>query len=305
MTTYIKPCIKWVGGKTKILDYMMPSFPREINNYHEPFLGGGSVLLALLCYIKNGGLTVNGSIYAYDLNEPLVYMYKNIQSNHIVLYNKIKEIIDEYHSCGVSSVINRKPKNIDEAMESKENYYYWIRSQYNSLSKEEKTGITGSAMLIFMNKTGFRGVFRVGPNGYNVPYGHYSNPEIANLEHLTEIHDLIQGVIFECADFSDVLPRLKQGDFAYLDPPYVPETKNSFVGYTDNGFNLEQHKKLFDLCYHLTNEKVRFIMNNADVEMIREVFNKNPYNIDSIICNRSIHSKHPESKTKEIIIKNY
>ena len=72
-----KPILKWVGGKTQILDTLIPDFPAEINNYREIFLGGGSVLLTLLSYVKNGIIKIQGNVYAYDLNEPLMYMYKN------------------------------------------------------------------------------------------------------------------------------------------------------------------------------------------------------------------------------------
>ena len=124
---------------------------------------------------------------------------------------------------------------------SKENYYYWIRSQYNLLNSEEKKSIIGSSMFIFLNKTCFRGVFRVGPRGFNVPYGHYNNPEIINKEHLDKIHNLIQNVIFECSDFSNSLLNVQNGDYLYLDPPYAPEKETSFVGYTENGFNINNH----------------------------------------------------------------
>lgn len=297
-----KPCIKWVGGKTQILDKLLPMFPREINNYHEPFLGGGSVLLALLSHVKAGSIVVKGHVYASDLNKPLVHLYKNIQLRHVELYNKIKEYVDEYGLCASNvTLVNRKPTNIDEARSCKESYYYWIRSQYNKLSTDEKNGIIGSAMLLFMNKTGFRGVFRSGPNGYNVPYGHYVNPEIVNLEHLTEIHDLIQGVMFACADFSTSLSHVADGDFVYLDPPYAPETAKSFVGYNEAGFDLQQHKNLFALCNDVTS-RGQFIMSNSDVDLVRESFNPDTYTIYPILCKRSINSTNPSAKAKEVII---
>jgi hypothetical protein len=68
--TIPKPILKWVGGKTQILDKLIVEFPRNINNYREIFLGGGSVLLTLLSYVKNGIIKIQGNIYAYDLNEP-------------------------------------------------------------------------------------------------------------------------------------------------------------------------------------------------------------------------------------------
>ena len=297
-----KPIIKWVGGKTQIIDTVIGQFPIEINNYREIFLGGGSVLLVLLSYVNRGIITILGNIYAYDLNEPLIYMYKNIQTRHNELYTVLQQIITEFNACGEGE-INRKPTTMDEATLAKENYYYWIRSQYNKL--EDKNTIVGSAMFIFLNKTCFRGVFRVGPNGFNVPYGHYNNPEIINKAHLDEIHILIQPVIFECCDFSESLTRQEPEDFIYLDPPYAPtecEGKKSFVGYTEKGFTIEHHTQLFKLIHGIKQSKL--MMSNADVKLVQENFNEK-YKTISILCRRSINSKNPEAKAKEVIIMNY
>ena len=302
-----KPILKWVGGKTQIIDKIIIQFPKEINNYYEIFLGGGSVLLALLIYIKNDIIKIHGNIYAYDLNEALIYTYKNIQSNHNELYDELVKIITIFNSCPINDNINRKPKDIEEAMINKENYYYWIRSEYNKLSSDDKKSIIASAMFIFLNKTCFRGVFRVGPNGYNVPYGHYNNPEIINKNHLDYINLLIQNVIFECVDFNVSLNRdnFEIDDFIYIDPPYAPEKTTSFVKYTDNGFDINNHHKLFTLIHRLTQNNIKMILNNSDVSLIRDNFTNEKYNITSILCKRSINSKNPESKTKEVMIKNY
>ena len=84
----------------------------------------------------------------------------------------------------------------------------------------------------------------MGPKGFNVPYGHYKNPEIINEEHLLEIHELIQEVIFSVSDFNESLNGVNNiNDFVYLDPPYVPEKLNSFVGYSENGFDKKEHVK--------------------------------------------------------------
>jgi DNA adenine methylase len=261
-------------------------------------------LLAVLSYLKNGIIKIHGNVYAYDLNEPLIHVYKNIQTNHNELYNEVQKLITEFNSC-VSGTINRNPKNIDEAKTAKENYYYWIRGEYNKLTQDGKKTTVGSAMFIFLNKTCFRGVFRVGPKGFNVPYGHYDNPEIINKEHLDEIHKLIQNVIFECCDYRTSLNNVKENDYVYLDPPYAPETDNSFVGYTKDGFNIDNHNNLFKLIHKLTETNKKMMLSNSDVSMVRDNFTDKKYNITSILCKRSINSKKPESKTKEIIIKNY
>jgi DNA adenine methylase len=299
-----KPILKWVGGKTQIIDKLLPDFPIEMNNYREIFLGGGSVLLTLLSYVKNGMIKINGNIYAYDLNEPLIYIYKNIQSHHNELYDTIQAIITDFNECG-DGTINRAPTNLEEAKTAKENYYYWIRSEYNKLCSNSKKTLLGSAMFLFLNKTCFRGVFRMGPKGFNVPYGHYNNPEIINKGHLEEIHNLIQDVIFECCDFKTSLTATEEDDFVYLDPPYAPETNTSFVGYTKDGFNLENHQDLFKLIHMLTNTNKKIMLSNADVTLVRENFTNEKYKIVSILCKRSIHSKNPETKAKEVIIKNY
>ena len=298
-----KPILKWVGGKTQIIDKIIINFPNDINNYREIFLGGGSVLLALLSLVKNNIIKINGNIYAYDINEPLIYVYKNIQNNHNELYNVLNNIINDFNSCDNINNINRKPSSIDEAKKNKENYYYWIRKSFNDLN--DKNTILGSAMFIFLNKTCFRGIFRLGPNGFNVPYGNYKNPEIINKEHLEEIYYLIKDVIFECCDFNISLLNIEENDFIYLDPPYAPEKQSSFVNYTEKGFNLKNHMKLFSIIHSLTTANIKLMISNADVELIHDNFTTDKYIITSILCKRSINAKNPDAKAKEVIIKNY
>ena len=300
----VKPVLKWVGGKTQIIDKLIEGFPVEINNYREAFLGGGSVLFALLSYVKSGIIKIHGSVYAYDLNEPLIYIYKNIQAHHNELYNTLQTIITDYNECG-NGEINRTPKNIEEAKIAKENYYYWTRNEYNKLCLTDKKGILSSAMFIFLNKTCFRGVFRVGPKGFNVPYGHYNNPEIINKEHLEEIHNLIQNVVFECCDFNTSLTNVEANDFVYLDPPYNKEADTSFVGYTENGFGIEKNIELFGLCNDVLNHNTKFIMSNSNTDFVKQNFPEEKYKIEVITAKRSINSKNPSSKTTELIIKNY
>jgi len=296
---YDKPIIKWVGGKTQIIDKIIESFPNEINNYHELFLGGGSVLLALLQNIEENKIKLNGNINAYDINETLISLYKNIQINPDNILIEIKKLIDIYSNIK-DTVINRKPKNLLESMTSHESYFYWIRTLFNKLSQEQKNTPIGTAYFIFLNKTCFRGVYREGPNGFNVPFGHYKNPEIINEEHVKRISKLIKNVNFYCSSFEKSFEKINENDFIYLDPPYAPMNNTSFVGYTSSGFNLEQHNLLFLTC-----KKFKFLMSNADVELVKESFKDNKYKIKIILCKRSINSKNPESKINEVLISSY
>ena len=299
-----KPILKWVGGKTQIIEHLLNKFPKEIENYHEPFLGGGSVLFNLLNHVQEGTINVK-NIYASDSNEALIYVYKNIQSNHKVLYNELQKIINEFNSINLNSIlnsieitVNRNPQTLEEAKISKESYYYFIRKQYNSF-QDKKTIIT-SAYFIFLNKTCFRGLYRVGPNGFNVPYGNNKNPEIINEKHLEDISNLIQCVTFEHCDFTDSLKKVNIEDFVYLDPPYVPVNKDSFVDYTLDGFNETKHKLLFN-C--LKTAKYRYLMSNSNHPLIKEQFGEHAF-YETITAKRSINSKNPDSIVNELLVFN-
>lgn len=299
----IKPFFKWIGGKTQIINKLINYYPTEMNNYHDIFLGGGSTLLAMLSFVNAKKIHVKNKIYAYDLNSNLIDVYKTVQSEPIELYNEIKLLIDEYNSCD-DIKINRHPKSIKDAKTSKESFYYWIRSKYNKILNEKRS-ITKSAMFIFINKTCFRGMYRIGNNGYNVPFGHYINPKIIDKDELLAISKLIKNVKFKHADFEKSLSNIKFGDFIYLDPPYVPEKDTSFVKYTLNGFDIEQHKKLFEICNELYNRNIKFIMSNSNVKLVIDSFPINKYDIVIIECKRAIHYKNPRKKTEEVIIKSF
>jgi len=276
-----KTIIKWIGGKTQIINEILNKFPKEINNYHEIFLGGASVLIALLTYKNEGLINIKGNIFAYDINEALIYLYKNIQDNHLKLYDYISKIIDNY-----------------KKEQDKESYYYYQRDIYNSL--DNKKSIEASSLFLFLNKTCFRGMYRESKYGFNVPYGNYKNPEIINKNHLEDFHNLIKDVIFIHQDFTKSLQTIFDiNDFIYLDPPYYPEKYNSFVNYNKDGFNLKNHNDLIEI---VKKNNFKFLMNNADVDYIRDNFKE--YNIQIIICKRKINSKKPQSITNELIITN-
>lgn len=295
-----KPFLKWVGGKTQHIQQIINSFPDNMENYHEIFLGGGSVLLAVLSLQKAGLITINGSIYAYDLNKQLIQVYRHIQSNKDELITRVQHYRNEYDKCPTveKGTANRKPVNDTEAKTSRESYYYWMRKKFNLL---KDLSIENSALFIMLNKTNFRGVYREGPNGYNVPFGHYKKtPAIISKSEIDKISTLIKDVVFIDADFNESINNSTEGDFVYLDPPYAPQNRKSFVGYTENGFDINMHKKLFKLTKALTTNNIKFAMSNANVELVKKSFEG--YVFKEISARRAIHSKNPAAKTTDVLI---
>lgn len=277
----VKPILKWVGGKKQILEEVLSNFPKKINNYHEVFIGGGSVLIGLL----NSKIKIDGKIYAYDLNKDLINLYKNVQKNPIKLFKITNKYKSNYLNC----------VDLDE----KSKYYYKCRELYRNL--KEDGSIENSALFIFLNKTCYRGLYRISEkSGFNTPFGNYKNPDIIDKDNLVNLSKLIKDVEFINCDFRNAFDNIEENDFLYLDPPYYPIKDTTFTKYTKNDFKKEDHDDLFLLCIGLI--KVNFLLSNHNLPYLRDIF-KN-CNIKVINCKRAIHSKKPGSKTEEVLIKN-
>lgn len=282
----MKPLLKWVGGKTQIIDEVFDLFPRKMVNYYEPFVGGGSVLIELLRRKSMGEIIINGKILASDANPRLIWFYKNIQNSPRKVWEFLARLIHDFQN-------NHKPETM----------YYLQRKRYNEI---DITCPEAAALFLFLNKTCFRGLYREGPRGFNVAFGNYKNVGFPLETDLLEVSALVTKVEFWCCSFEDTLTDTKDGDFVYLDPPYAPENDTSFVGYTKQGFGKDKHEKLFELIKSLTHRGVRILMSNADVEIVTSAFNnRDIFTIKTISCRRAINSKNPGSRTNEVLIRNF
>lgn len=281
----MKPFLKWVGGKTQIIDQVMESFPTEIVNYHEPFLGGGSVLLAMLAKVSEGTIKVSGKIYCSDINTRLINLYKVVQRSPEMLLEELQLLVNNFN---------------ESEIDNREQFYYQVRNKFNT----DKEPVRLAAMFIFLNKTCFRGLYRENSSGnFNVPYGNYKNPTIVEPNLIMEISKMITNVIFTAEPFEKSLIVPMGGDFVYLDPPYAPESEKSFVGYSIFGFPMEQHLLLFKTVKQLHNNNVSFLMSNSSIPLVTTTFNSNEYHLKTILCKRSINSKNPGARTTEVLIK--
>lgn len=309
-----KPFLKWVGGKNKLLNQILPKIPKTIENYHETFLGGGSVLFALLSYQKYGMIQINGNIYAYDYNKALINLYLSIKTDVIRLIEILNDIKTEFYNISTNTNNVRWNSNMlvpENYNSTKEHYYYWIRDKFNRKKINDEYDITLAAYMLFLNKTGFKGIYREGKSGrFNIPYGLKDKkmgatfPAIFDETHLKETSLLIQNVVFEHSSYCDSIIRANKGDFVYLDPPYVPITATSFTTYTVDGFTDKNHDELFGLIKELYSKNIKFLMSNHKADKVLNVFKSTKYNIDFITVRRAIHSKNPAKTAKEVLIYN-
>lgn len=288
-----KPFLKWVGGKTQILDEIIELIPKEMDNYHELFLGGGSVLFAVLSLQKEKKIVIKNKIFAYDFNADLINVFKHIQNNFQSVQKYLNDLKSEYNSIEMLKLCKTK---------SKESFYYSIRDKFNNFP--DKQSIEYSALFIFLNKTCFRGMHRRGPKGFNVPFGHYKQINFMDDIEIENISKLIENVEFIHADFQTSIIKIKKKDFVYMDPPYYPIDKKSFVSYNKDGFNLKMHDTLFELCNEkLKKKKIKFLFSNAKVDYVEKSFQD--CKIKEIYARRAINRNNPGEKVKEILIYNF
>lgn len=256
----VKPFLKWVGGKTQILDKLMDKAPKCIpGDYHEPFVGGGSVLFKMLETVE-----INGTVYASDVNPHLIKLYKAIQQDPETLIKETQEL----------------------SSETSELKYYEVRADFI----DDPT----PAQFLYLNKTCFRGLYREGPRGFNVPWGHYEDPKIIDPAHIRLVSKLIQRVVFRTQSFEESLKGpFRPEDFVYLDPPYM----NTFAGYTRRGFSLKDHELLFRIVKTLV---PHFMLSNSNCEEVQKYFEGFPQ--CTLECRRAINSRNPGAIASELLI---
>ena len=271
----MKPIIKWVGGKGGNLPYIRERLPENFNTYYEPFLGGAAVLLDL----KPGSAVVN------DINPELINMYIQVKENVESVISELTDLDQQHES-------KNEPKE----------YYYQVRKDFNQNlgSNTPKQ----AARLIYLNKHCFNGLYRVNSKGeFNVPFNGKLNGKSFNAEHLREVSSQIKSVDFMSVDFEEAVINASSGDFVFLDSPYIPLTPTSFIDYTKEGFNYEDHLRLANLFKKLTDKGVYCMLTNHDTDLIRKLYKD--FKIEVVDVRRSINRKGDGRTGKEVIITNY
>ncbi len=235
-----RPFLKWAGGKTNLLSMLLAYCPQKFNTYYEPFLGGGALFF---------GLYRLGKIHyakLSDINEELISTYNAIKNN-------------------VESVIK-----ILEQYPHEKDFYYSLRSKDpNLLSIEER-----AARMIYLNKTGYNGLYRVNSKGkFNVPFGRYKNPNYKDFDNLRAVSVALQHVQLSHHSFEMAISTAQKGDFVYFDPPYDPVSETAyFTQYNASGFGKNEQRKLAETFWNLGDRGVYVMLSNSNTEFIRELY---------------------------------
>ena len=263
-----KPILKWAGGKTQLLEHLLPKIPKEYNKYIEPFFGGGALFFAL---------KPKNSIIA-DSNPELINLYRVIAKDVNSLISELKNLKNE-----------------------KDLFYDMRRKEFSELSE-----IEAAARTIFLNKTAFNGLYRVNKKGqFNVPFGYYKNPKILDEDILLAASKLLKKTKILLGDFKDILcENAKKGDFIFLDPPYLPVSKYSdFKRYTKEQFYEKDQISLANLVNKLSKKGCHILLTNSNHPLIHELYKD--FNIDIYKTKRNINSKSTNRKGEDIIVSNF
>lgn len=162
-----------------------------------------------------------------------------------------------------------------------------------------------AAWFIYLNKTGFNGLYRVNKSGqFNVPFGRYTNPVICDADRLRSCSSWLHGASILCRDFAEARVDMTQGDLAYFDPPYVPlNATSTFTSYTRNGFDMADQVRLRDVAARLVDRGVHVVLSNSSAPAVWKLYDSDRFRIVEIQAPRSINSKADRrGAVKELLI---
>ncbi len=291
-----KPFIKWVGGKTQLIEQLEALLPadfseRENVTYIEPFVGGGAMLFYMLQKYPN-----IKSAVINDINPDLTLCYKVVRDNPTELINSLKDIQTQYYSISTD--------------EERKEFFLKQRDLFNSKSLNK---IENTTLFFFLNRTCFNGLYRVNKAGkFNVPFGKYITPTICDKTTIYADSKLLQNVEIMTGDFEQTFDKIKGNTFFYFDPPYRPlSNTSSFNDYAKEDFNDDAQIRLKQFCDKLNEIGINFMLSNSDClgKDGKDLFFDNlfiDYKIDRVWAKRNVNAiASKRGKLTELLIRNY
>ena len=261
----LRPFLKWVGGKRQLLPVLRRFYPQPMGRYFEPFVGSGAVFFDLA---SRGDINGHGAVLSDD------------NADLIACYRRISRSLD-----AVAAELDRLAA--DHATRGRECYMQVRDERFNPLRaawRERGADLDDypaelAAMLIYLNRTGYNGLFRLNASGeFNVPPGRYDRPKVIDRALLTRVSQVLSspGIRIEHAAFDRVLEDARGGDFVYFDPPYAPVSKTAnFRGYTGRGFSDADQQRLQQTVIALARRGVRVLLSNSVAPSISRLYEEN------------------------------
>lgn len=272
----LEPFVKWAGGKRQLLPQIKERMPKHYNTYYEPFVGGGAVLF----HLHPEHAIIN------DINPALIHTYKEIRDNTNI-FIQTANMYDK------------------ELKENGKEYYYAVRDMYNDKLMQQDYDTELASMFVFLNKHCFNGLYRVNGKGlFNVPYNNSDKTSIQE-NMIYRIAKYLQKVTIVCEDFESACLNAKEGDFVFIDSPYVPLNPTSFDSYTKERFTKEDHLRLAELYDELTKRRCYCMLTNHNTELTYELYGNKGYRMDVVSAKRMINSNASKRTGEEVIIFNY
>ena len=272
----VAPFLKWAGGKRQLLSQIRERMPKDYNKYYEPFIGGGAVLFEFKPKLAH----IN------DINRELINAYR-----------VIRDVPEEF--------INEVNKLDTEMWDDGKEYYLAKRKQFNDKIINGEYDAIMAALLVFINKHCFNGLYRVNSKGlFNVPYNNSRRASI-DVDTIIDTSEFLKNVEITDGDFEDACREASERDFVFFDSPYAPLNPTSFESYTKEGFDVESHKRLANLFDELTSRGCYCMLTNHNTEFINELYANKGYRMDVVSVRRSINSDASKRVGEEIIICNY
>lgn len=283
-----KPFLKWAGGKSKLLPELLERMPAELGGrYFEPFLGGGALFFA-----THGG---NTQAPSHGLSDGVarVPVLSDVNPELVNAYRVVRDDLDAL-------------LRLLRAHKHNKRYYYRIRDADRDPGYWTWAPLERASRLIYLNKTCFNGLYRVNSRGeFNVPFGDYESPTIADEDNLRACSAALAGADIECASFESVSSIARAGDFVYFDPPYAPVSATAhFTGYAKGGFSADLQRSLADVCRSLDQRGVRFMLSNSNAPLVVDLYRS--FRVETVYAPRAINAKGDRrGKVAEIIVRNY
>ncbi|HUE88540.1 MAG TPA: Dam family site-specific DNA-(adenine-N6)-methyltransferase [Vicinamibacterales bacterium] len=257
-----QPFLKWAGGKRQLLPHLRRFYPPGVTRYVEPFLGSGAVFFDLW----SSGRLRGARVLLSDENADLIGTYLRAADSTEALLAALRELATGHARGG-------------------EEHYYAVRDRaFNPARATWRTSggvadgypVPLAAMLVYMNRTGYNGLFRVNRRGdFNVPAGRYKTPSIVQDERIRAAAAALAapGVCVRCRAFDDTLAEVGRGDLIYLDPPYAPLSLTAnFRSYTALGFGDDDQKRLRDAVVRAARDGASILLSNSTAPAIVRLY---------------------------------